>query len=206
LFDNMNFLYNEQEAKFKVLYDKIEEELNAWATSVVLAKVFNDKVKEYKKSSFSLFCFFLIVIGVLIVMIYLKIPNLENNWENLLIYFILNLPFFALSIWLLVFIWNRRAEAKKLEEWYKHKEVMAQSFIGYKKSIEELDWEDKELLKQHMWNLLNTISQDTSSFLCNKWENHPFLDVFWNLFSKDNFPSWEIDMPWVWKVMFDNKK
>lgn len=85
-----------------------------------------------------------------------------------------------MAIWLLIFIWNRRAEAKKLEEWYKHKEVMARSFIWYKKSIEDLEWEikdeDKELMKLHMKNLLDTINQDTSSFLNSKWEKS---SIFW---------------------------
>ena len=72
---------------------------------------------------------------------------------------------------------NRRAENKKLEEAYKHKEVMAKSFTGYKKSIEELSDDDKTLLIELMKDLLDAIKKDSSSFLSSKGESHPVVDA-----------------------------
>ena len=44
LFDNINKFHNNQKVKFDKLYKKIDKELEAWTTSVALAKVFSDKV------------------------------------------------------------------------------------------------------------------------------------------------------------------
>lgn len=206
LFDNINNFHTSQKEKFQTLYNKIDEELTAWTTSVALAKVFSDKVKQYKNAGIFWQSLFIIII-IWILFSINDVFDIED-WRKLTVKMISHLPFFALTVWLLIFIWNRRAEAKKLEEWYKHKEVMARSFIWYKKSIEDLEWElndeDKELMKLHMKNLLDTINQDTSSFLNSKWENHPFFDIFWNIFKKENFPNWTIETEF-WKIEFNKK-
>lgn len=206
LFDNINKFHNIQKGKFDKLYKKIDTELEAWTTSVALAKVFSDKVNKYKNA-------WMFWQGLFILIIWALLYNINwtfdiEDWRKLLVKMFSHLPLFILSIWLLIFIWNRRAEAKKLEEWYKHKEVMARSFIGYKKSIEDLEWDlednDKKLMREHMNNLLKTINQDTSSFLGSKWENHPFLDIFKNIFKKENFPNWLIETEY-WKIEFNKK-
>ena len=210
LFDNINNFHSSQKEKFQTLYDKIEEELTAWTTSVALAKVFSDKVIDYNKENNKWSNIFIFII--LFILWYYALSTINNDaiksLSELWNFLLLRTPFFAMAIWLLIFIWNRRAESKKLEEWYKHKEVMARSFIWYKKSIEELEWElndeDKELMKLHMKNLLHTINQDTSSFLNSKWENHPFFDIFWNIFKKENFPNWSIETEF-WKIEFNKK-
>ncbi|MDD4151577.1 MAG: hypothetical protein PHR68_03105 [Candidatus Gracilibacteria bacterium] len=210
LFDNINNFHTSQKEKFQTLYDKIEEELTAGTTSVALAKVFSDKVVDYNKENNKWSNIFIFII--LFILGYYALSTINNDTINNLSelgnFLLLRAPFFAMAIWLLIFIGNRRAEAKKLEEGYKHKEVMARSFIGYKKSIEDLEGEikdeDKELMKLHMKNLLDTINQDTSSFLNSKGENHPFFDIFGNIFKKENFPNGTIETEFG-KIEFNKK-
>jgi hypothetical protein len=143
--------------------------------------------------------FFLIIISITNFFTW-KINTLTEIFYHILF----NLPLFAFIIWLNIFIWNRRAEAKKLEESYKHKEVMARAYIWYKESISELTNNDNKLLEKHMENLLDAMSVDSSKFLSSKWENHPLYDLFKNFLTKDIkdiFPEWELDFPW-WKVTF----
>ena len=73
----------------------------------------------------------------------------------------------------MIFLGNRRAENRKLEDAYTHKEVMARSFAGYKKSIEYLSEDDKTLLTKLMEDLLAAIKKDSSDFLSAKGEKHP---------------------------------
>ena len=59
---------------------------------------------------------------------------------------------------------------------------MARSYVGYKDHIEELenDANDKLLLKTHMSNLLAAVKINSSNFLSNEGDKHPFLDKFLN--------------------------
>jgi hypothetical protein len=72
------------------------------------------------------------------------------------------------GVWLAMFIGNRRAENKKLEESYKHKEIMARTFVGYRESISEIDDKDNTLILKHMENLLDALKVNSSDFLNSK--------------------------------------
>jgi len=165
--------------EYEKLFTKIENLLPA-ATSAGLAKVFGDKVKEFKRAE-GLWTWGFLVSAVAISIYFgirLWITPLNQTLTDSVLNITHNSPFIVFSVWLLVFIGNRRAENKKLEESYKHKEVMARSFVGYKKHIEELEEEttDKQLLKQHMENLLGSINVNSSDFLNSEGEGHPFWD------------------------------
>ena len=179
----INNFYSEQQRKYKKLYQQIEEELKGGATSVNLTKAFADKVKEYRISSW-LWSVALIILLSLMSWYFKDFTNdlrnvasLDDAFRNLVV----KAPFLGFVIWLGVFLANRRAEAKKLEESYKHKEVMARSFVGYKRALEQLGEEDQELLKKHMDNLLEAIKENSSDFLDEKGEDHPFKSwlMFW---------------------------
>lgn len=45
---------------------------------------------------------------------------------------------------------------------------MASSYTGYRDAIEELEEDDRELLVNHMNNLLDAIKKDSSEFLNSK--------------------------------------
>lgn len=177
LFANINSFHIAQQKKYGELYERIEKELLSGATTVILAKVFASKVEGYKFWG-NLFGFSFIGLLLLIAVYYGAIPFYTEEVKNVNDVWLHRLPFLIFAFWLAIFLGNRRAENKKLEEAYKHKEVMARSFTGYKESIKDLDDTDKELLKIHMNNLLNTLNSDSSKFLDTQGEKHPFLDFF----------------------------
>lgn len=181
----INNFYSEQQIKYKKLYQQIEEELKGGATSVNLTKAFADKVKEYRTASWIWSMALVILLGLM--SLYFKdftndlrnVVSLDDAFRNLVV----KAPFLGFVIWLGVFLANRRAEAKKLEESYKHKEVMARSFVGYKRALEQIGEEDHELLKKHMDNLLEAIKENSSNFLDEKGEDYPLSS--WLGFKKD---------------------
>ncbi len=175
--------------KYDQLIDDIEQKLLPWATSVELAKIFTTKVGEFKGSTNT---WTWILISVLLgITAYFGIDLILNpgneilKYETLWIHMLYKAPFLAFAIWLIKTISDNRAESKKLEESYKHKEIMAISYMWYKKAIIELDTEDWALMEKHMDNLLTAISQDSSKFLNSTWTNHPLLAAIMALFWKD---------------------
>lgn len=203
-----NNLYEEQERKYNEFYQQIESELKAWATSVNLAKTFENKVIDYKKQDEKRANYFIYILlwGILYYGISIALSEESQNITQLLIYFLHNLPLIASISWLAIFISNRRAEAKKLEESYTHKEVMARSFMWYRKSVEELNTEDNELLEKHMNNLLTAIGKDSSEFLINQSESHPLLDFAKDLFKKWKLPTSIEDLIWSYSAKLEVKK
>ncbi len=170
----------------EALNKQIEEELHAGATSVNLSKSFADKVGEYKiNSRFWSRCF----VGLLLVLLTYygvvtfsadKIPSIQEVWRNL----VFRSPFLIFGIWLAIFFGNRRAESKKLEELYKHKEVMARSFVGYKQTLESIGDEDKTLLKKHMENLLEAMNENSAQFLSTEGDKHPIFELISSYFTR----------------------
>lgn len=166
------------ETRYRTLFDKIESLLPG-ATTAGLAKVFSDKVSEYKKSV-SIWTWISFGLLVLLTIYYICNPLSATTLDQTLMGLLNRLPFIVFAVWLVVFSGNRRAESKKLEESYKHKEVMARSFVGYKKQIEELEETetDKTLLKNHMKNLLGAINDNSADFLDKNGDRSPLHDVF----------------------------
>jgi len=178
LFDNINSFHDKQKEKYDILYKQIEEELLSGATTVNLSKSFADKVKEYRMNSWLWSCLFIVLVASMVV--YYGIVTFSTTeiktLQDVFLHLSFRSPFLAFAVWLGVFFGNRRAESKKLEESYKHKEVMARSFVGYKRTLEEIDDKDDALLKEHMKNLLKAIGEDSSTFLDSKGEKYPLWD------------------------------
>ena len=179
----LNYTKNIQNRSEELL-NQIETELKAGATSANLSKSFADKVNEYKKNSrFWSVCF---IVWMIIIVGYYgfvtfysdQIQTTQDVWRHLAF----RSPFLVFGVWLAIFFGNRRAESKKLEESYKHKEVMARSFVGYKQTLESLGDEDKILLKQHMANLLKAMDENSASFLNSEGDKHPVFEVLSFLF------------------------
>lgn len=169
--------FKEYEEKHDQLYKRIETELLSGATTVGLAKAFSDKALEYRKARMWWQSWLIAALVSPIFYFGVIFPAPDLNVENLLISFVKHIPVFTFFVWLVIFMGNRRAESKKLEESYKHKEVMAKSFSGYKKSIGELNVENSTLLIKLMDNLLDAIKKDASNFLTSKGESHPLVDA-----------------------------
>lgn len=166
--------------KYQLLFDQIENLLPG-ATSAGLAGVFGDKVVEYKAAEQMWARSFLGLSAALTIYFAFFILNTpeSSSLVQASLALLHKVPFLIFAVWFLVFIGNRRAENKKLEEAYKHKEVMARSYVGYKEHILEIeeDDDDKILLKAHMDNLLNAINENSSRFLSDD-EKHPIMDTF----------------------------
>lgn len=173
--------------KYETLFSNIESLLPG-ATSAGLSAVFASKVSEYSKSEKRWASIFLGVIGFLIL--YFGAESLlvapSSSLSGAYLSLLHKTPFLVFAVWLVIFIGNRRAESKKLEEAYKHKEVMSRSYVGYKENIEELEENEtnKILLKTHMQNLLNSIKEDSGKFLSEKGDKHPFLEALSTLVTK----------------------
>jgi hypothetical protein len=173
------------EEKSTEVLNQIEGELKAGATSLNLAKSFADKVGEYHRGSrywsigFIVFTVAALAYYGVVTFHTDNIGTFDDVWRHL----VYRLPLFVFSVWLAIFLGNRRAETKKLEESYKHKEVMARSFVGYKKTLEDLNEEDKTLLKQHMENLLKAVGVDSGEFLKSEGDKHPIFDLLASIFT-----------------------
>lgn len=178
-------------ANWKIKYDKlisdIETRLSPSATSVQLAITFKTKVDEFKKSGKFWSWAFMIVLSFFIWYFAIVVfePTSSKTLTEEWVQFLHRVPLIWLVIWLGGFIGNRRAESKKLEESYKHKEVMASSYTGYRRTIEDLDDNDNTLLKKHMDNLLTSINEDSGKFLKTEGEQHPFNFFPKNPLNKD---------------------
>jgi hypothetical protein len=166
-------------AKYDNLFQRIESLLPG-ATSAGLAKVFEDKVNEYADEARKWTKWFLVVVSIISIYyaIYLWLKPVSDSFTGSFLNLFHKTPFLVFAVWMLVFIGNRRAESKKLEESYKHKEVMARAYVGYKEHVEELEGEstEKTLLKKHMDNLLNAINEDSGKFLSHEGDKHPLWD------------------------------
>lgn len=192
LFEKINNFHTVQQEKYSELYKQIEEDLKAGATSVNLSKSFADKVSEYSGSGRWWSWFFVLLLIALLVYYGVvtfssdEIRTADDVWRHLAF----RLPFLTFGVWLAIFFGNRRAESTKLKEAYKHKEVMARSFVGYKKTLEELGDDDKVLLKQHMANLLEAMKENSAAFLNSEGDKHPFWEAISSFFkSKKNTPN-----------------
>lgn len=179
LSEELDAFYKKQKEKYDQLYSQIEQELLSGATTANLSKAFADKVTEYhKESRYWSIGFIALLVVVLIYYGFATFSAEEaKTLSDVFRHLAFRVPFIAFVIWLGVFMGNRRAESKKLEESYKHKEVMARSFSGYRKTLEDIDDDDGELLKAHMENLLVALKDNSSDFLSTSGEKHPIVEI-----------------------------
>ena len=166
--------YTEQ---YKSLLTEVNA-LIAHATTVKLSKNFLEKAAEFKNERMKwekimkrFFYWSLVLVGGGLALWYFL--GSTPTWEASLLQMLRLSPLAGIFTWALVFMGNRRAECRKLEESYAHKAVLAQSFMGYKEAIAELSEQDAELLGKLMENLLNAIDKNASDFLSVKGEKHP---------------------------------
>ncbi len=171
-------IFKKYQEKYEMLFNQIEGLLSG-ATTTSLSKNFDDKVEEYKverkKWETRIFVFLISFFVVSIAFAFIVVFN--DSIDKNTIYTV-GMPIYTFGIWFMIFMGNRRAESRKLEESFKHKFVMAKSFVGYKKSITEMTDTDGKLMNIHMNNLLNAISKDSSKFFEIKGESHPVADLF----------------------------
>lgn len=165
------------------LLDRARTRVTGRATTVELIKIFTDKVGEYIFFARLWAVLFLALTGCGAFFIHEFVKAAPVDLERIVGYTLIRLPFAGLFVWLGMFFGSRRAENKKLAEAYRHKEVMARAYFGYRKSVEKISQEvkvEKDLSQAHMQYLLKAISKDSSDFLKLVAEKHPFLDAIDN--------------------------
>ena len=153
--------------------EDLRRRVEGGVTSVELIKIFEDKVKEYKDNNRFFSWFFIGSMAVVILMAigwaFITLTDhplsFKTDGDLPLSFYTVSLTIFGFASWLLSFLSNRRSESKKLEEIYKHKEVMARAFIGYSKTLEEIPVdrpENRNLLDGLMRHLLEALKQNPS--------------------------------------------
>lgn len=189
LSDDIENFYREQQVKYNELYTKIENELLSGATTANLAGIFSKKVQEYYRGAMAWSVSFLVLLWYAVYYFGSNIPGITKDTTptEVLLNLLVHAPIMIAGVWLAMFIGNRRAENKKLEESYKHKEIMARTFVGYRESISEIDDKDNTLILKHMENLLDALKVNSSDFLNSKWDNHPIREVLSNVSVKTPF-------------------
>ncbi|MDA8001929.1 MAG: hypothetical protein MPL62_11660 [Alphaproteobacteria bacterium] len=176
--------------EYKTLHDQtetlrqgVEDELAYVATTIGLAGVYNKKAESFadahrtlQTAMFRLYAFGFTALSAGGVFAFLR---LTEDWsvQTLLSSFLPQIPVASIFVWLLIFVGNRRAETKKLEESYGHKAAMAQSYLGYDEFLSNRLGDQSELRKKLMDVLLDAIGKDSSEFLRVKGENHPAKDL-----------------------------
>ena len=171
--------YKERLDNYKERLDDIDRKIERAGASVEFIKSFEDKAKEHKDNNISFFRYFIWTILAAIVVIFIVGLITSGNIFsviNLYLLYPLILSVSGFTIWLLLFFSNRSGESKKLEEIYKHKEVMARAFIGYRKILEETPLDpqgDRNLLDGLMHNLLESLKQNPSNFIKSKSDYPP---------------------------------
>lgn len=78
------------------------------------------------------------------------------------------LPVLGTAVWLAVFSSKRRSEAQRLKQEYAHKESVASSYNNFKKQIEDLGDDDKEMLKSLIERAIDSIAYNASTTLDGK--------------------------------------
>lgn len=111
----------------------------------------------------------------------------ENVWDNILLNFSKELPFYIPLAWLAIFASRRRSENKRLEQEYAHKEAVAITYDSYKKQIELIgDAHNKEMLLKLLDKTIDTVAYNASVTLdeSKHTESTPSHELLQDIFSK----------------------
>ena len=155
-----------QSKKYDALFAKIESLLPG-ATSAGLASAFLTRKKVFAQPNKIWTATF---IATLIGMFAYSAITFQSitSLEGALIQLLNHLPLYIPVVWLAIYSSKRKSENKRLEEEYAHRESLANSFIGYKEQIEQLNKDDTEALKEFLKNIVSEISKNPSDTLDGK--------------------------------------
>lgn len=165
-----DFLKNQQE-KYSAQFEQIQSLLPG-ATSIGLAKAFEEQKKSYSKSIlvwssvFVLTMLGMISFGIYYIVEISKITDLDVSKAFIAI--VNKLPFFVPTVWLAIYASKQQSQNRRLQQEYAFKETFAKSYDGQKTQLEKLDITDEEanqILKQLLENLVNITSHNPSDTL-----------------------------------------
>lgn len=171
-----NDFYNDSKSKIKSLNEEIEKNLQG-STTIGLAKSFKDLKESFEVPISVWNVVFIVVIGVILglsIWIQISIGEGKIFYEK----FALILPIIAPLIWLGMIAGKRRNESNRLKQEYAHKEAVAKTYMNYKKQIEELDEEGKDLMLKLLENTIASVAFNASTTLDKKHgEKTPYHEL-----------------------------
>lgn len=165
---------SKQAIKYQALNNQIESLLPG-ATSAGLATAylemklsFNEPIKNASKVFYWSIAILIIASVILAVdsigLYYINFVKF-NDWTTVLRGLAYKVPFYAPILWLAFYATKRRSEYQRLQQEYAHKEALAKSYDSYKKQLEELDSEDKALLKAFIGKAIDAVAYNASTTL-----------------------------------------
>lgn len=168
------------EKKQQALLGKIEELLQG-ASTVALAKAFEEHKKEFDKPNKlwqNVFVWTLIALmGFTLISFFAAKAELKDMWKIT----IGNLPFIGAGVWLAIFASKQRSQNIRLQQEYAYKEDVAKLYYGLKNEIEQLDNSElgQRLNESVIQILVETVSYNPSKTLDNHSHNDkgPILEA-----------------------------
>lgn len=172
-FDNF---YDESKSKVKKLNEEIEKNIQG-STTLGLALSFQELKKSFENPILLWNSVFIAAISVIFYVSYKIQTSIEVSkvfYEKITLIFPIVLPL----IWLAMIAGKRRNESNRLKQEYAHKEVVAKTYMNYKKQIEELDEEGKDLMLKLLENTIASVAFNASTTLDKKHgEKTPYHEL-----------------------------
>lgn len=180
----LDTLYDDNTTRQEQLFEKIEGLLKG-ASTVALAKAFNEHKESFKWSNILWITVFIISIVAMMALSVIAFISSEYNLSEMWKYTLGNLPFLGGAIWLAIYASKQRSQNVRLQQEYAFKEDVAKIYYGLKQEIEELGDSDlgQKLNKQILSIIVETVSYNPSNTLESKvhQEKGPILEAINNV-------------------------
>lgn len=192
LTEKIKKFFDIQQTKYSEIYNKIENELLAGATTVGLSMAYERKADSYNKPNRFWLIGFFVSVGIIIIILFFSLSDINKHFfqnsditslgdkmvlEYYIIKSIIKIGIISSLVWAASFMGKRYNQNKRLLEEYSFKATFAKSFEGYRKRAEELDKlnEDKKLSEKLMNNLIQMNAYNPVNTMESKThkENHP---------------------------------
>ena len=165
-------------------YRALNDEINALlpnATSAGLSSAFYDMKKSFTRSIWGYTALFVSTIFMLVLVGVVSVETVADgrtfhindfskikSYEEFFVGFLQKLPFYSCLVWLAFFATKRRSECQRLQQEYAHKESLAKSYDKFKRQIDELNTEDKNILEELIRIAISAIGYNPSASLDDK--------------------------------------
>ncbi|MBE7443303.1 MAG: hypothetical protein HS119_12725 [Flavobacteriales bacterium] len=180
----LDSLYSENTSRQEQLFEKIEGLLKG-ASTVALAKAFNDHKESFKWTNVLWVAVFIASVVAMMALSIVAFINSEYNLSEMWKYTLGNLPFLGGAIWLAIYASKQRSQNVRLQQEYAFKEDVAKIYYGLKQEIEELGDSDlgQKLNEQILSIIVETVSYNPSDTLESKahQEKSPILEAINNV-------------------------
>lgn len=170
--NKLDSLHIENKQRQENLFSEIEGLLKG-ASTVALAKAFNEHKKSFDTSNTFLIGIFLFSIVLMMGLSIFAFVHVDYKFEEMWKYTLGNLPFIGGAIWLAIFSNKQRSQNKRLQQEYAFKEDVAKVYYGLKKEVEELGNSElgKKLNEKMLESIISVVTYNPSVTLDNKYHN-----------------------------------